>query len=192
MSPRYIEPVVDRTAADILAKNAKAYLNVADWLRIYGNSQQLNSLAVIITGSSISFITISEPTIASVVDVDDVNSLVANIESVRTLFTVPESLGLDELKTDWQSGNVSDSPDYEDVNTWELAIMILMGLVAATADYQVYCGVATAGQIRFYQNRWRSFPDWVPAEESPARSARCGIAMSGSGLNRNNYFRRYA
>lgn len=118
----YTTPVTDRTAADIAAKNPKAYFNVADWTRVYDNSQLVNSLAAVMLDQQITFNTLTAPTIATIPSVIDFNILVGNIEFLRAYFNneVPNVAGtLVSIKDDWEAGFNKDAPDYVDANLWE-------------------------------------------------------------------------
>jgi hypothetical protein len=114
----YVTPVTDRTSADIAARNSKAFMNVADWSRIYSNSQLVNSLAAIMLDTGIVFNILSTPTITTIPNVTDLNTLTGNIERVRVavIAVLPT---LTEIKDDYEAGPDKTAPKYTDVNLWE-------------------------------------------------------------------------
>lgn len=160
---KYTEPVYDRVLSDVTNKTAKGYFNLADWIRIYGNAELIHALEEVILSNGLTFTEIATPTITTIPTVDDINTLLVNIETVRALF--PTGAGLVELKTDW-GGNAS--PTYKDVNDWERNIDLLLALII------------------------EGYSGWIPDSGSPVRRHRAGVAVSGVGLTRNNGFRRYA
>lgn len=118
----YTTPVTDRTSADIVAKNSKAYFNVADWTRIYRNAQITNSLVEIFIGSPLLFLTVQDPTILSIPFNQTFNALLTHIETFRTASPLLEAVAPDEIFHAWQSGPGQLSPKYTDVNLWETTI----------------------------------------------------------------------
>lgn len=117
----YTTPITDRTNADILAQNSKAYINVVDWNRIYRNAQLASALAEIELGTPIDFDILAEPTITTIPTVGFLNTLLANIERMR-LAMVAEIPTLAEIKDDWEGGSHKPSPNYQYVNQWEATI----------------------------------------------------------------------
>jgi hypothetical protein len=188
---KYINPIYDRTATDITNKTAKAYFNIADWIRIYGNAEICNYVVTWMLGIGITFTTIGEPTITTIPSVTDLNTLLTNIERMRLESGLPAITGLKTLSTTWLSGTSAIAPDYDDVNDWEKNIHLIIYAVARAVEYSVYCGVALVGQIRFYQNCFRQFPNWVQPAASPVRAARMNVSTCGCGLTRQNGYRRY-
>lgn len=187
---RFIEPITDRSAADITGLTAKAYFNLVDWARIHSNTQMAKILVDLLLGKSTSLTSLTAPVMTTIPAAGDINTLIANINAVFLECDLPAITGLVELKDDWAAGSSQNAPDYEDVNAWETVINILYNAIGRGADYRVYCGVATVGQARFYQNRWRRYA-WVADAVSPVRRARSGIAVCGASLMYNNGFRRY-
>lgn len=187
---KYTESITDRAASDIVAKTSKAYFNVVDWMRIYGNAQFVDTLIAALTGVSNGVAAISEPTIVSFPQAADFNSLLIDLMAIRDSLSFPEIADLDDLKADWRTGSIAQSPTYVTVNQWEKFIDALISAVVGFVDYRIYCGVSSSGQARFYQNRFRRF-SWVAAAASPVRRARVGVAAANQGLTRNNGFRRY-
>ena len=186
----YITPITDRTQADIDARTSKAFFNVADWVRIYGNAKQVHDLFVVL-GFSVPFNTLSTPTQVTIPSVHTFNSFLENIETLRVAAGLPVIPGLTEIKVDWLEGSSAESPDYLDANDWERVLDILYNNIGFTLDYVIYCGVANAGQPRFYQHRWRQFGGWVLPSLSPVRRPRTGIAIMGTRLMRQNKWRQY-
>ena len=118
----YTTAVTDRTAADVAAKNTKAYFNVADWSRIYRNAQLVNSLVEISVGAPNSFPVITAPTITSVPSLTDFNTLLLSIENFRTASAPIEAVAPTAITYDWIAGVAYPSPKYTDVNLWESTI----------------------------------------------------------------------
>jgi hypothetical protein len=112
----YITPVTNRTAADIAARNSKAFMNAIDWDRIHNNAKLVNSLTAIMLEDWILF----EPyTFTSYfISVADVNKALANIERLRlTMAGIFPNLA--EVKDDWVAGPNQLAPNYQHVNQWE-------------------------------------------------------------------------
>lgn len=187
---RYTTPITDRTALDVTNKTAKAFFNVADWQRIYNNTQVTKALVDLLLSINITFNTVVTPTILTIPTVTELNTLLANIERIRIASNLPSITGLTEITSAWLAGSSVDAPDYLDVNEWEQVLDIVFAVIGYSVEYAVYCGVAAVGQPRFYQHRFRQYT-WVADAVSPVRRARTGIATSASGLTRNNSWRKY-
>lgn len=188
---KIITPVYDRTPSDVVDKTQKGYFNISDWERVANNSKIVNDLVVFLTQTAIEFDAITPPTISTIPSVDDLNILLANIERMRVSAGFPAIDGMVEIKDDWTAGSAADAPDYESANDWERVLDLILNTIGAMTEYTIYCGVGSAGQPRFYQHRFRQF-NWVVPATSPVRRARANVAGSGSGITRNNGFRRYA
>lgn len=160
---KYTTPIYDRVLSDVSNKTSKGYFNVLDWVRVYGNAELIHALEEVILSNGITFNDVETPTINTILTLEDVNTLVSNIEAVRALF--PSGAGLVALKTDW-GGN--QSPTYKEVNDWERNIDLLLALIID------------------------GYTDWIPDAVSPVRRARADVTLCGAGLTRNNGFRRYA
>lgn len=187
---KYITPVYDRTALDVTNRTAKGFLNVADWQRVYNNAQVTKALVDFLLSISITFDTLTEPTITTIPTVSELNTLLANIDRIRINSALPAISGLVEIKDDWTAGSSADTPTYLDVNDWEQVLNVIFTMIGYSVEYIIYCGVATTGQPRFYQHRWRMF-GWVEPSATPVRRSRVNVATSGTGLTRTNGFRRY-
>jgi hypothetical protein len=187
----WIAPITDRTRDDLQARTAKAFLNVSDWLRIYGNTILDQRAVQAIIGLNAVLTSLTQPAITEFPSVVDINTLIENIDLLREATCLPASLGLVALKHDYIAGSGAEAPNYEDVNDWERDILLIRDQLLILADYLVYCGVANCGQTRLWQNQFRR---WIYVQDalSPVRLGRCGVAITGSGLTRQNYFRRYA
>lgn len=111
----YVTPVKNHSAA--------SYFNVADWTRIYGNAQLMNSLVAIKLNKVILFNAVAVPTTStnpsSILSM--VNTLCANLERTR-LEMVALIPTLTEIKDDWVAGPAEQAPDYSHVNQWETEI----------------------------------------------------------------------
>lgn len=165
---RYIEPIKDRTITDVTSKTAKAFFNVADWQRIYNNTQITKALVDFLLSISVTFDTLTTPTITTIPTVAQLNTLLANIERIR-LAVEPTVTGLPIIKDDWEYGIGKESPDYLDANDWENVLDVIYNTIGIESGYT----------------------GWISDSGSPVRRARAGVATSGTGLTRNNYFRRY-
>ncbi len=118
----YVTPVTDRTAADIAARNSKAYFNITDWTRIYRNAQLVNSLVEISVGAANSFPVITAPVIIDLPSVTTFNSLLLSIENFRTASAPIEAVAPSAVKHNWIAGVGQPAPKYTDVNLWETTI----------------------------------------------------------------------
>jgi hypothetical protein len=156
----YVTAITDRDLADIAALNSKAYWNVADWTRVYGNSLEANTALTAALGVSISFDTQATPTTASIPTIAEINEFTANIERMRlwlaTYAPIADSDFI-EIKDDWAAGQSETAPNYIQVNSWEKVLDLI---------YQIY-----------------------KSPYSVTRSPRIGVAGCGRGLTRNNMFR---
>lgn len=186
----WIEPIYDRTAADIAARSSKAFFNVVDWVRINGNTTHVRAMITVLRGVTIAYNALPAPAMASLPTAQEINQFVQNIETLRDNSGAPVSFGVVALKTDYVSGASGSAPDYADVNDWERNLAILKDFLVKSAHYEVFCGVAEAGQSRFWQSRFRV--PFVREEEAPLRRPRCGVAVCGTDAARQNKFRRYA
>lgn len=187
---KYREPITDRAASDLVARTDKAFFNVTDWERIYGNAEYVNGLIDLLMGINITFDTISAPVMTSIPTVDDFNTLLTNINRLRVGAGFDGVSELSALKADWAAGASATSPTYLDVNAWEDMLKIILRLVGTLVDWLVFCGVSAVGQPRFYQHRFRNYP-FVQNAVSPTRKPRTNVAICGNGLMRGNGFRRY-
>ncbi len=154
MPSSWVTPITDRSAADILDRTSKAFFNIADWVRINGNTEVVRALVETALSLSITPHTLTEPTTTVFPSAEDINHLIDNIDMLREAACLPDSL-IVPLKHDWLEGILSDAPDYLDVNDWENDLLVIWSLLPAAADYFVYCGVAACGQPRFWQNQFR-------------------------------------
>ena len=185
---KYRTPIIDRIAQDVEDETSKAHFNVADWTRVYENSEYVTELVNILNCAGIVFDDLAYPTITTIPTIAEFNAMLANIERLRLACGMD---GLTAIKDDWKEGTASDAPDYLNANEWERVIDIILNSIGASVDYQIHCGVSATGQPRFYQARWRIFTGYIPDAGSPTRKPRTGIATCGVGLTRNNSYRRY-
>jgi hypothetical protein len=180
---------MDRTQADIDAKNSKAYFNHnTDYLRIVNNAQIVCQSLAAILGIPTWFSKYTYTSLYTFLKASDFYGLLGSIETLREKAALPIDAGYVK-STEWLGGQSADGITFEDVNLWERTIDNVVNNMGAAASYQISCGVAAVGQPRFYQSRFRGYT-WVPLAVSPTRKARCGIAISGAGLKRNNGYRR--
>lgn len=184
----WTKPVTDRTLADVLSRTEKAFFNVADWLRIYGNSEHVNTLVNKLLGLAIPFTTLTPPAITHFPTADEINALIANIDRLRQAAALPESSGVVPLKTDWQPGNGAAAPDYEDANDWERDLALVRALLITAVEQVIYCGTFNCGQPRMLQVGFRRWGGYVPEAYDPVRRVRMG-SRAGTGLTRQNRWR---
>lgn len=187
---RYITPITDRSAGDVVNGITKAFFNVADWNRIHNNSKVTKALVDFILSIDIPYSTVFSPTTVAVPTITELNTLLQNIENIRVTEGLPSISGLTEIKTNWDEGYGAESPSYIEVNQWESILDSIYNSIGKTLDYRVYCGVANAGQPRFWQARFHTY-EWVPKEENPPRSFRVGVSVPGQPITFANGFRRY-
>lgn len=151
----WVTPVTDRTITDINTRTAKAFMNVSDWARINGNSEviqaQVNDLFALV----VSLETLTTPTTTHFPTAEEINALIENINQLRVGASLPDATGIVALKANYLNGNGAPAPNYEAVNAWEQVQALLYRLLPFAAGYQVYCGVANAGQSRMWQHHWR-------------------------------------
>jgi hypothetical protein len=151
----WVSPIFDRELSDIQNRTNKGFFNVSDWNRINGNISEVKDLILSILGLTVTITTLIVPDTNVHPAAEDINSLVGNIEFVRIGACLPLTVGLEILKHDYEPGNGAATPNYIAVNSWEKNLNLLYVLLPNVGNYKVYCGVATVGQPRFYQNRWR-------------------------------------
>ena len=157
----YTPPITDRTRADVIAKNSKAYINVSDLTRIYNNSLEVHDLLESALGYNIPFTAVTLPTTLTNpttlwtlvgIILTDINNIIISVSSWNLS-------GVRQIKKDWERGKHVLAINYAHVNSWELILDIL---------YVYFNGT---------MNRYQ-FP-------------RTGVAISGAGSLRNNMFRSY-
>lgn len=185
----WIDPIYDRTKADITNRTSKAFFNVADWIRINGNAKIIETLINALYAVGVTLDTLAEPTTATIPTITEVNDFIANLEALREATHFPAATGIVELDT-FTGGLAGNSPDYEDVNDWERNLAYLRTYLINKSRYKMGCGVPEAGQAFFWQVRFREHP-YVQPSATPVRHARAGVAVCGTGLLRQNKFRRY-
>lgn len=185
----WITPITDRVLADITNRTAKGFFNVVDWLRIDNNVKYVGTLISVLKGVGVDYTDLADPTTTTIPTAADINDFVENIEALRLASNLPTAFGMVALKTDYTSGESAETPDYEDVNDWENNLLILYNYLIKSAAYEVFCGVGEVGQVRFWQNRFRT-PFAQPSAPN-LRRPRCGVSTSGTGLQRQNKWRQY-
>jgi hypothetical protein len=159
----YVASITDRTATDIATQTSKAFFNVSDWTRIYGNALFVRDEVQTLFGVHIDFFVLNAPTTTSFPNVIDFNELLASIEQLRlkSLAVIPSlsgETGFTVVTSSWIGGINERAPNYIDVNHWEQVIDMIHTKVTE------------------YSALWFRF-------------ARTGIAVANAGLTRNNMFR---
>lgn len=147
----WVTPVTDRAASDLVARNAKAFLNVADWKRIDGNISIVQALILSLIGVTVTLNSLDTPATTTFPTADEINELVENIERLR----IASGLGLPVLSYDYLSGAAATAPDYIIVNAWEDNLKAMYDRLPLSTSYMIACGVATSGQSHLWQARFR-------------------------------------
>lgn len=144
----YTTPVYNRTLTDVQTRTSKGLFNVADWNRIYGNTQYVSNDLLTLVGLIVIAPTIATPTTSSIPQVADFNSVLACIEAMRVQMTTYYAAVISAITTlTYIAGAGEKAPDYLAVNQWEYCldqIKVLVESFAALAE-KVICGVATCG-----------------------------------------------
>jgi hypothetical protein len=157
----WVTPITDRTQSDIVARNSKAFFNVADWQRIYDDTQYVANQVASLLGISVTLTSLSTPTITTIPAVADINTLIANVETVKAAILGYYALtGTNVLKTDWAVGVDQPSPNYVIVNLWENNLDVMHAwLTASLALTRRFArtGVAPTGAGMTRQNLWRAY-----------------------------------
>jgi hypothetical protein len=182
-------PITDRVLADVTNRTSKGFWNTVDWLRIDNNVVYVKTLISVLQSINVTYTDLPDPTVTTIPKAADINDFVENIEALRLASNLPVSAGAVALKTDYTSGESSETPDYEDINAWENNLLVLYTYLIKTATYEVFCGVAEAGQERFWQNRFMT--PFIPATLPNIRRFRCGVGICGRGLTQQNGMRGY-
>jgi len=130
----YVTPVTDRTFADLAAQNSKAFMNVADWDRIYGNSVIVHTLFES-TFFPIEFNTIAAISITTQPSASMFNIMLANIERMRWWIVnyLSSASTLYYIKHDWRDGKDAQAFNFNDVNLWESTIDAMYTALGAFA-----------------------------------------------------------
>lgn len=191
MSNVWVAGITDRAASDITGRTAKAFFNVADWLRVYGNSEIANQLVNAYLALSVPFTALTAPTITSFPTVTEINNLVENIDLLRAAAYLPAATGILVLDYAYTEGPGGTAPDYTDVNAWENDLELIRTCLRNAMEQVIYCGVGACGQARLWQVRFRTW-SFVPPAASPTRRPRCGLIACGSDLTRQNFWRNYS
>jgi hypothetical protein len=186
---KWRQAVFDRTEQDLVQRTAKAFLNVSDWLRIHGNTEQVQAFIRLMLSLDVELEPLTAPTVASFPSAGEINSLIENIDRLREAVSLPDGAGLVALRHNYVPGSGAEAPDYRAVNDWERDLWLVRDLLARALDYLVWPGVGNCGQPRFWQARFRAWPRYVKPVFVPKRMARCGVAFSGAPLARQNKWR---
>ncbi len=150
----WITPITDRSLSDIATRNSKAFFNLSDWARIGGNFEEVHNLIISLLGVSTPIGSGSGSDIDTFPPITDFTALINNINRMQAAASLPVVL-LVPIANDLTEGPLGNAPDFNDVNNWELALLLIYTLLPAAVDYQVHCGVANCGQSRFWQSRFR-------------------------------------
>lgn len=151
----WVTPITDRTLADLAARNAKAFFNVADWVRIDGNTTEVQAQILSLLGVSVPLADLTPPVMTDVPSVAGINSLVGNVDLLRAAACLPAETGIVELDHDYQASIAATAPDYQAVNAWEKDLDLIHSLLPRSSSYFVRCGVGRCGQSHLWQARFR-------------------------------------
>jgi hypothetical protein len=185
---KWVEPIIDRTAADVSERTPKAFFNVADWVRINGNTQQIQAVVNVMLALNIPVAALAQPTLTTIPSVEDINAFIANIERLRAAACLPVATGATPLKTDYKAGNSADAPDYVAVNAWERDLLLIRVCLVQAAEQVLYCGTFGCGSPRILQVSFRAWKGYAPDANDPRRLIRAG-AVVGASLTRQNKWR---
>ena len=181
----YIDPITDRTMADIIQTTFKGRFNIMDWERIINNTSFARELVFSLRGVPIpELITMSTPTRTDKPTAADINDLVQNIITVQTAAHVAQANAY-TLKVDYENGADKRGPDYQIVNAWEKVIdLIVKYHEIVKVVRRPICGVGATGAGMTRQ--WMFRTKRIVLGRVPI----CGFAVCDSGLLRQNMFRR--
>jgi hypothetical protein len=184
----WLKPITDRTSEDIVNRTSKAFFNVVDWVRIYGNASIVAALINFLHNAGIDYETLPEPTCQTIPTVTEYNHFLEVINVAKWEKYVNAILS--PINTQYVEGAGGTSPNYEDINEIERNIEIMRSFILRQMHYLVYAGVGAAGQSRMWQIRFRMFA-FVPDSPTPVRRPRTGVTQAGIGMRRQNAHRRY-
>ena len=184
---KWIDPIYDRTQGDIDARAAKAFFNLLDWARIYGDTRQIQAVVNVMLALDIPVTDQAQPIITTIPTVESINAMIADIERLRVAAAMPTSL-VTPLKVDYKAGPSQDAPDFNAVNAWERDIYLIRALLATAAEQALYCGAFNCGQDRLVANGFRTWRGYVADANNLYRLPRMG-ASAGAGLTRQNRWR---
>lgn len=156
----YTTPITDRTYSDIVNRTSKAFFNVTDWDRINDNTAYIHNVVSDSLGVSIPIASLSEPAY-------EFATLIEDGGGINTLL-----LNIEQVRLALVARGINIPSLSEIFHSWEAGI---------TKDAPDYNDVNTWEQsialiYQFFQYRER-YP-------------RCGLARCGSGMTRQNGFRR--
>jgi hypothetical protein len=184
----WTSPVYDRTASDVAQRLPKGFFNIADWLRIHGNTEQVQAVVNVMLSLSIPVTALTPPTITTIPAVAEINAFIENIERLRAAACLPTATGAVALKYDYKGGNSADAPDFNAVNAWERDLELIRAGLAEAAEQVLTCGTFNCGSPRILQSGWRHWTGYVPEAVDYRRLIRSG-ATTGAGLTRQNRWR---
>lgn len=123
--------------------------------------------------------------VTDIVFKDDLNRIEQNIKDLaQAYYTTSE---FEELKTNWQT---LEPVDFNFPNRIEKDLNIINRLISSMEQYFVYCGVASCGQSRLWQVRFRNKRNWngVPFENFnsvPSSAKIKNISISSDAIEEN-------
>jgi hypothetical protein len=116
ITPSWTTPITDRAQSDIDNLTAKAYMNAADWQRIYIDAYFMSQ----IIGTTFDFVTL--PSVTGFPTITGLNNLCHNIERLRQALPLA---GLTPIKYTWLEGINKTTPNFTNVNQWESTLLAL-------------------------------------------------------------------
>lgn len=162
--------IFDRTQADITNKTQKGYYNYWDLNRVEEWVQFLHDEMVRLNYTPTASYWTNTKTNWTASDMrysGDMNRIKKNIQSLMLGFHYIHNI----------YANVENF-NYIKANNWEQILAEIYGLLLGMENYQVYSGVASSGQRRLYQNRFRHFKAPVPVEDYEALTTEAGDILT--------------
>ena len=150
----YIEPITDRTQADVINRTDKGFFNVSDWARIANNVRIMHAAVKRIHGADVPALNeMTDMTAESIPTAEDFRGLVGNIERTRITarFLIPSGT---EIFYAFSAGGKSFG--FGEVNEWERTIdRIYRRYAPLTIVRHERTGVARCGAGMTRGNRFR-------------------------------------
>jgi len=119
-----IAPITDRTLADVLARNSKAFFTVDDWERINANTIITAMYINALHSRTVGHTELTMPDVGNVVDREQVYLLGRNIYFIGG-GSVPD-YDQNNLEYDFDEGGAGFAPDYQIINLWESQLVQLI------------------------------------------------------------------
>lgn len=150
----YIEPITDRTQADVINRTNKGFFNVSDWARIANNVRIMHAAVKRIHGAAVPALNeMTDMTAESIPTAEDFRGLVGNIERTRIAAKFLNTSG-QGLFYQFTAGGKSFG--FGEVNDWERTIdRIYRRYAPLTIARYERTGIARCGAGMTRGNRFR-------------------------------------